>query len=156
MLSGNDFRLRGGFDWVKAKPRTEIRTRIRRRIRRNRTHEARTRTRIRMTAEQNAACGFTTCGDVCIEVVAEIGGCSRANVKGHNFAVFAENQGFYISLFTGQVAAQLIVRPDGACKGFGLVANIKFRHTSGGIRLNVAKEPSVHLQICPKGFVTPR
>ena len=31
MLSGNDFRLRGGFDWVKAKPRTDIRMRRRRR-----------------------------------------------------------------------------------------------------------------------------
>lgn len=56
MLSGNDFRLRGGFDWVKAKPRTDIRIRIRRRISRIRTHEARTRTMIRTTAEQNTAC----------------------------------------------------------------------------------------------------
>lgn len=57
MLSMNDSRLRGGFDWVKAKPRTEIRIRIRRRIIRIRIHEARTRTIMRITAEQNAACG---------------------------------------------------------------------------------------------------
>lgn len=56
MLSGNDFRLRGGFDWVKAKPRTEIRKRIRRRSNRIRKHEARMRTIIRITAEQNTAC----------------------------------------------------------------------------------------------------
>lgn len=57
MLSGNDFRLRGGVDWVKAKPRTEMRIRIRRRIIRRRIHEARKRTIIRTTAEQNDACG---------------------------------------------------------------------------------------------------
>ena len=55
MLSGNDFRLRGGFDWVKAKPRTDIRIRIRRRIIRIRIHEACIRTIIRITAEQNTA-----------------------------------------------------------------------------------------------------
>lgn len=56
MLSGNDFRLRGGFDWVKAKPGAEARTRIRSRDVRIRVRKPGRRAVVRTTAEQNTAC----------------------------------------------------------------------------------------------------
>lgn len=101
MFSGVDFRLRGGVDWVKAKPGADVRIRIRSRVARIRERKPGIRAVGRTTAEQNAACGFTTCGDVCIIVIAEIRCCATTDRKGHDFAVFAENQGFNITLLTG-------------------------------------------------------
>ena len=121
---------------VKAKPRTDIRKRKRSRSRRKRTHEPRSRTTMRRTAEQNATFRNSTCRNVGIEVITKICGRTRTDFKRHDFAILTKNHLLHIPLFSWQVATQFIVGCAGTCECRRVVTNVKFRKSAIGFTLN--------------------